>query len=125
MKAAPARSRTLHSLVGKASVEAVDWNNIISLSRSATLHTKHSSSLSLPKRYTADYIAKEWLATFRVEVSEIPLARYCQTSDLLVTPIHDLMQMGNNKSFDAINTVPIPRYINQQRSQKPPPCLSC
>ena len=109
MKAAPTRSTTLHGLVGKASVKAVDWDKSISLSRSMTLQTAHISSLSSPRCYTADDIAQEWLATFRAEVSEIPLAQYRWPSDLLVTQIHALMQMGNNQSFYTVNTVPMTR----------------
>ena len=109
MKAAPTRSTTLHGLIGKASVTAVDWNKIISLSRSRTLQTERTSPSPLPMRYTADNIAKEWLATFRSEVSEILSARYHQPSDLLVAPIHALMQMGNTQSFYTINMVSMPR----------------
>ena len=108
-KAAPTRSTTLHGLVGKASVTAVDWGKIISSSRSSTLPTAPTSSSPSLKHYTADDIAKEWLATFRAEVSAIPSARYRRPSDLLVTPIHASMPMESNQSFYTVNTVPMPK----------------
>ena len=106
-KAAPTRSTTLHGLIGKASVTAVDWGKIISSSRSSTLPTAPTSSSPSLKHYTADDIAKEWLATFRAEVSAIPSARYRRPSDLLVTPIHASMPMESNQSFYTVNTVPM------------------
>ena len=80
----------------------------------AQLEYGHGENIGATLDTAISIVTETWWSVLhmnccKANIRAIPSAQYRRPSDLLVTPIHASMQMGENQSFYTVNTMPMPR----------------